>query len=71
MVLLRQKPTSLPPLETSLPFPLNVLLEVDYAPINVEPEGGGGARAANHGSVIVRSVPRVEILIVSDLMSLG
>ena len=38
-----------------------------------EDEGGrgGGGLAANHGSLIVRSVPRVGILMVRDLMSTG
>ena len=35
------------------------------APINVKPQGGGAR--ANHGSLIVRSVHRVGILIVCDV----
>ena len=38
------------------------------APINVKPQGGGGGEGrASHGSLIVRSVHRVGILIVSDV----
>ena len=36
-----------------------------YARIIVKPEGGGGG--ANDGSFIVRSVPRVRVLIICDV----
>ena len=40
-----------------------------YAPINFKPEGWGGR--ANNGNLIVKSVPRVEFSILSDVPRVG